>query len=140
MKKYVRPVIVANTELAEGVYAGSGDCYTFSARITQVPEGIRDYYVVQMDGVHHATDGHHSTLRNVVVCFNQPVVYLDSMAESCEGSGTNQLVLAYRRTNGSYHNNASENIGLGDLKVQAGENLAVTGIYSNYCNQVCDQH
>ena len=32
MKNYERPVVLLNEELAEGVYAGSGDCYTFNSR------------------------------------------------------------------------------------------------------------
>ena len=141
MKKYVRPMIVTNTELAEGVYAGSGDCYTFSAYIHQKPELGNEVYSIQIDGVHHATDGHHSSTRSVMVTFNQPVTYVSSNAAAVEGSGTNQIQLTFvDGVNGSYHNNGGDNIGLGQLKVQAADGLAITGCYSTYCNQVCDQH
>ena len=47
MKKYVKPVVAANEGLAESIYMGSGNCYTFNARITQTPETGRDTFVVR---------------------------------------------------------------------------------------------
>lgn len=43
MRKYVKPIAVVNSNLAEGVYAASGDCYTVSANITQTPAEGRQY-------------------------------------------------------------------------------------------------
>lgn len=139
MEKYVKPMCLANEDLAEGVYAASGDCYTFSARIVQTPELGNEVYTLQIDGVHNAD--HHSTARTVVITFNYPVEYVSSLAESYEGSGTNQLRLLYTaKSGGNYHNNFNENIGLGELKVKAQSGLIVTGTFSDYCNETCEQH
>lgn len=140
MKNYERPVVLLNEELAEGVYAGSGDCYTFNIKKVQSPEQGRNNYKFQIDGTHAATDGHHSTMRHVVVEFNQPVEYVSSLAEQVSGSGTCVLTLEYYKGNGSYHNNANEYIGLGDLVVVSGEGLEATKIYCVYCDHTCDQH
>ena len=78
MRKYVKPIAVVNSNLAEGVYAASGDCYTVSANITQTPAEGRQYYVIHMDGSHAATDGHHSTQQMLTLTFNQPVTYVSS--------------------------------------------------------------
>ena len=138
MKNYEKPIIITNEEIAEGVYAASGDCYTFKARIVQTPATGLPYYVIQIDGKHNALDGHHSNNRTVKITFNQPVTYVESMAKSCSGSGTNMLSLEYEGTNGSYHNNAVENIGLGDLKVTSAEGLAITDTFCTFCAQACD--
>lgn len=144
MKNYVKPIVIANDELSEGIYTGSGTCYTFNARIVQKPDGGVDYYTIQIDGQHAATDGHHSTERTVVITFTQPVTYLQSNAISQLGSGTNTLTLTFKDGyNGSYHNNAGDNIGLGQLTVKTDgtdTGLAITSIYCSYCNNECGQH
>ena len=139
MKKYVKPVVAASEGLAESVYMGSGNCYTFNARITQKPEVGRDTYVIQMDGVHDAT--HHSSVRNVVVVFDNPVNYVSSNATNVAGDGTNTLTLTFEDGhNGSYHNNPTDNIGLGELQVtSSAPSLAIVKTYSNYCNEECGQ-
>ena len=144
MKNYEKPVVVANEELAEGVYAGSGDCYTFTGKVVQSPAEGMDYYVVQIDGYHHAEDGHHSNNRTVQVKFNQSVTYVASMAKSCMGTGSDTLILEYEGTNGSYHNNSGwptpEYMGLGDLKVKSAAGLKVEKVTCTYCAHSCDQH
>ena len=136
MKKYVKPVVAANEGLAESIYMGSGNCYTFNARITQTPETGRDTFVVQMDGNHSAT--HHSSVRNVVVVFDNPVNYVSSNAASVAGDGTNTLTLTFKDDNGSYHNNGNDYIGLGQLQVRAAApSLSIVKTYCNYCNEEC---
>ncbi len=113
--------------------------YTFTARITQTPEGGRDTYVIQIDGRHDAT--HHSTERNVVLVFNQPVTYVKSNARTYGGDGTSTLTLTYTDgVNGAYHNNERDNIGLGQMEVKSNPGLAILNAYSNYCNEECIQH
>ena len=53
MKDYVKPVVLVNEELAEGVYAASGsDCYTVTTNIHQRPEtGTRPAALVEMDAL-----------------------------------------------------------------------------------------
>lgn len=138
MKNYEKPVVIANNELAEGVYAASGDCYTFTSRITQSPETGNPNYVIQIDGKHEADDGHHSSERTVRLVFNQPVQYVESNAASVSGDGTSSLDLTFvDGVNGSYHNNGVDNIGLGQLKVKSGDGLAILDTYAVSCNHTC---
>lgn len=128
MKNYVKPIVLANEELAEGVYAASGagmQCYNASARITQTPELGRENYCVHTDAEHAAADMHHSSKQILTLYFNQPVNYVscnDSSAQCTGGNGTANLQITYH-----YHNNAYENIGLGDVYVESAAGLDVTG-------------
>lgn len=140
MKKYVRPMALVNEELAEGVYAASGDCYTVEAKIMQTPQLGRENYVIQIDAVHDATDEHHSTYRRIEIDFNMPVTYVWSGAGSYSGDGSTRLVLDYTNAGGSHHNNAHENIGLGNLTVTAGEGLAIIGAKCTYCDRCMEHH
>ncbi len=138
MKKYEKPVVMINEELAEGVYAASGDCYTFNSYITQTPTTGMDYYTIQINGVHAANDNHHSSVRTVKIVFNQNVTYKESLAASVNGSGSSTLYLEYvDGVNGSYHNNGSDNIGLGNLTVYADEGLSILSTSCSYCNMDC---
>ncbi len=143
MKNYERPIVMINEDLAEGVYAASGDCYTVTAHITQGPglAAVLEYYVIQLDGVHDAKDGHHSSTRVIRVVFNKNVTYRSSNAESVSGSGSNVLDLTYVQGNGSYHNNASDTLGLGNLSVDAEVGLAIESVSCTYCSRSCfDNH
>ena len=138
MKNYEKPVIITNDEIAEGVYAASGDCYTFTAEIKQKPETGRGDYRIQVNGKHDASDDHHSSERTVQITFNMNVKYKNSLAQTVIGDGTSMLTLTYvDGVNGSYHNNGHENIGLGDLFVEAEPGLAITGVSCTYCNHTC---
>lgn len=122
MKDYVKPVVLVNEELAEGVYAASG-CYTAKAYITQTPEEGRENYCVHVDATHAASDGHHSGQQVLTLYFSQPVIFVsckDAEAKNTGGNGTNTLQITY-----SYHNNANEYIGLGDVYVTSGPGLTV---------------
>lgn len=137
MKKYERPVVMINEELAEGIYAASG-CYIFTSRITQKPEGQRDWYVIQVDGTHMAVDGHHSSDRTLRITFNQNVTYKDSEAYTCEGSGTTALTLRYiQDSEHPYHNNSNGNIGLGNLEVYSDAGLSIIKTEFVYCCMSC---
>ncbi len=134
MRNYEKPIVLRNDELAEGVYLASGDCYTVSYRIHQKPETGRGDFRIQFDAVHAAADGHHSGEQVLVITFNQAVTYVSSNGTLESGDGTSTLRIDY-----SYHNNASDNIGLGDLVVTADAGLAVTGALLE-CNHDCGQH
>lgn len=136
MMKYEKPIVLENEELAEGVYAGSGNCYTVTARMTQTPQQGRGNYVIQFDAHHDAVDGHHSSMQRVEVSFNQNVEYVSSNAQNVSGSGTSRLTFEY----GNYHNNGVDNIGLGNMTVTADAGLAITGVKCTYCNEDCGQH
>ena len=68
MMNYEKPIVLANEDVAEGVYAASGagvgsDCYTVSAYITQTPEIGNETYCIHMDAVHAADQ--HSTQQDL---------------------------------------------------------------------------
>ncbi len=138
MTNYEKPVILANVDLAEGVYAASGagaggDCYTVTAYITQTPQIGNERYTIHVDGFHNTTT-HHSSGQVLVLSFNMPVTYSSSNGSLSGGDGTAELRISYL-----YHSNSVDNIGLGDVYVSAGEGLAVTGARLE-CNYSCDQH
>ena len=128
MKNYVKPVVLDNEEIFEGVYAASGvgsDCYEAKARIVQTPQLGQDSYVVQADATHTATDGHHSGQQILTLYFNKPVTFnkcSSSNARVSGGDGTSELRITY-----NYHNNANEDIGLGDIYVKSEDGLEVYG-------------
>ena len=142
MKDYVKPIVVLNDEVAEGVYAGStgtetgegDDCYTVGAYIHQTPETGRGDFRIQVDAVHAAGDGHHSGQQTLILYFNQPVVYKDSNGTLAGGDGSSALSIDY-----SYHNNGNDNIGLGDVIVESDAGLAVNHAQL-ICNHDCGQH
>ncbi|MCD7717014.1 MAG: hypothetical protein LUI39_11280 [Lachnospiraceae bacterium] len=132
-RMYAKPVILADDEISEGVYTASGtDCYTVTTNIHQRPETGRGDYRIQVNAAHSAT--HHSTAQVLVISFNLPVTYVSSNGSLQSSDGTSTLSVAY-----NYHNNGSDNIGLGDLIVTADEGLSVTGAYMT-CNMTCSQH
>lgn len=138
MTNYEKPIVLANEEIAEGVYAasgaGGGDCYTVSAYIHQAPEIGRGDFRIQVDGVHAAGDGHHSGVQVLTLYFNQAVTYKGSNGGLSGGDGTSSISISY-----AYHNNAYDNIGLGDVIVEADAGLSVTGAVLS-CNYNCGQH
>ena len=110
--------------MAEGVFTASGaDCYECFAYIHQTPELGRETYVIQFNAKHVAKDGHSSdNHQQLVITFNQPVKYSSSNGQLKSGDGTCTLTIDY-----AYWNNPSDNIGLGDLSVESGDNLSITG-------------
>lgn len=147
MKKYMKPVIIANDSLAEGVYAASGatagssnnggDCYTVTANIHQTPETGREDYRIQVDAKHAAADSHHGGIQQLIISFNQPVHYIScngNGASLAGGDGSTTLTISF-----SYHQNGNDNIGFGDLVVTSEPGLAITGAIMT-CNHDCFQH
>lgn len=139
MKNYIKPIVLANEALSEGVYAASGmasgnDCYTVTAYIHQTPETGRDDYRIQVNAVHTAGDGHHSGKQTLVLYFNQAVTYSWSNGSLSGGDGTSSISIDY-----DYHNNGNDNIGLGDVIVESNVGLAITGT-ELICNHDCGQH
>ncbi len=131
MEKYVKPMVLANEELAEGVYAASGDCYKVTTEIHQTPQLGRVDYRIQVNGVHTAGDGHHGGNQELVLSFNLPVTYGSSQGTLKSGDGTNKIKIDY-----SYHQNENDKIGLGDVCVTADPGLAVTSAVL-YCDHIC---
>lgn len=121
MSKYVKPVVEIDNGMAEGVYAASGTgCYTVSAYIHQKPEIGREDYRIQVNANHHAD--HTCDAQTLTISFNQDVTYVSSQGTLVSGATGRTLVINY-----TYHNNPSDNIGLGDLVVTSEAGLAITG-------------
>lgn len=138
---YAKPIVLANEELAEGVYAASGEgCYTVTGKVVQGPATGMENYVVQVDALHDTTT-HHSTAQTLTITFNKEVNFISCYAEGAKyvsGNGSKTLVIDL-----TYHKNAHENIGFGDLKV-----MTVDGSWTGLevtkaemaCNYDCAQH
>ena len=131
MTNYESPVILRTEELAEGVYLASG-CYTASAYIHQTPQSGSGEYRIQVNGQHSAD--HTKEAQTLTISFSLPVTYTSSGGSLVSGSGTNTLVINYNyhQNRGGMpwrlHQNPTDNIGLGDLVVQADAGLAVTSV------------
>lgn len=134
MMNYEKPIVLANEDVAEGVYAASGDCYTVTAYIHQSPETGRGDFRIQVNGVHAAVDGHHSGAQVLTLYFNQAVTYKGSNGTLTGGDGTSSISISY-----TYHNNGNDNIGLGDVIVESDAGLSVSGAVLS-CNYDCGQH
>ncbi|MGN0361462.1 MAG: hypothetical protein ACI4ET_01330 [Bilifractor sp.] len=119
---YRKPMILKSGDLAEGVYAASGSsCYTATANIHQRPQTGRGDYRIQVTGVHQAD--HTKETQWLHISFNMPVTYGSSGGTLVSGDGTATLLIQYQ-----YHQNPSDNIGLGDLVVTADPGLAITSV------------
>lgn len=135
MMNYEKPVVLANEDVAEGVYAASG-CYTASSWIHQTPETGRESYTIQGNMFHNAD--HHSTQQTVEITFNQSVTFVSCSATeyvSASGSGTSKLAITY-----NYHANFTESHGMGDVVVTSGEGLTILDTQCIGCNMICGQH
>lgn len=136
MKNYEKPVVLANNEMSEGVYAASGDCYTCEASVNQAPELGQDCYVVRVKLVHNATDGHHSNTRRVTINFDQVVTYVK--ATSCSlYAGDNSTSLTVQTV---HHNNASETIELTDLYIKSSIAPSINSVNCVYCGRDCNDN
>ena len=117
---YTKPVLVINDEIAEGVFAASG-CYSATAYIHQSPQEGRGDYRIQVNGVHDAD--HTKETQWLHISFNMPVKYSWSNGTLESGDNTNTLTVRY-----NYHQNPTDNIGLGDLVVKADQGLEIVGV------------
>ena len=117
---YRKPIILTNDSLFEGVYAASG-CYTATAYIHQKPETGRGDYRIQVNAKHDAD--HTNKTQWLHISFNMPVKYGSSQGSLVSGDGTSTLVIQF-----NYNQNQSDNIGFGDLAVEADQGLAITAV------------
>lgn len=71
--EYIKPVILEDNEMAEGVYAtGSGDCWSVTYEIKQRNTNPYDPFVnIRIKGDHHAS--HTSSKLEIKITFDQPV-------------------------------------------------------------------
>lgn len=157
MKKYERPVVMINEELAEGVYAASGavsggsttggntssgeGCMTGLCYINQTPisNSTGVHYAVYIQPCHdnslYKGDGHASNGVTVTLNFNMPVTCDGSghdMHCNCtvlSGNGTNTLTLYFDGDMGN-----AGTVFWGQVYIQANDGIALTG-YSFSCDR-----
>lgn len=138
MKNYEKPMAIVTEGVSEGVYMASGangdDCYTVRTNIHQVPQQGRGDYRIQVNAAHAATDSHHSGEQILTLTFNQPVTYSGSNGQLVSGNGSQTLNIRF-----NYHNNGTDNIGMGDVIVVSDPGLSILGAVVS-CNHNCGQH
>lgn len=81
MKNYEKPVVLANNEMSEGVYAASGDCcwqYVDYRTEEKTEKSTIAYY---FDLYHNSTEGHGNEEIHLTVTFSVPVTI--SEANNC---------------------------------------------------------
>ena len=119
MNKYRKPIIIKNNDIAEGVFAASGEtCYTTEAKIIQRPELGRNDYRIQVNARHHGN--HTKQKQRLIITFNKPVTFKSCNGKLLEGNGTSTLTIELR-----YYQNPTDNIGFGDLTVESDSGLAI---------------
>lgn len=87
MKSYAKPVVLANDEVAEGVYAGSGkepNCWTVEAKSVQDWDGSA--HVFEIRCVHSTSVKHISGATTVELVFSAPLINARSEFQ-CDFSG-----------------------------------------------------
>lgn len=137
MKTYAKPMILANDELAEGVYAASGgntsgDCWTVSASSEQEWNGAE--HVFEVKAVHGSGE-HISGEQAFKLVFSDTIVGARTELGTCTFSGNTVTIKTSR------HGNA---YGSGDestfkVWVKAGDEaktkaIACTGAAGTYCD------
>lgn len=97
MKTYERPVVLANEELAEGVYAASGsasDCWTITPKSVQDWNG--SHHVFEIAIVHSSAVQHISTASTSTLTFSNALTdaYTESNFEASFSGNTVTVVRA----------------------------------------------
>ncbi len=99
MKNYEKPIVMINEDMAEGVYAASGDCWTITTKPTNPWSGKGQIFEVKI--VHSTGLQHISTASTVVLTFNHPIVSASAQEYSCSVSG-NTVTITRERLGDAY--------------------------------------
>ena len=124
MAKYEKPMVIANDELAEGVFAASG-CYTVTAgKHQENQEGKTD--VRFWFSAVHAAD-HSCSEQYLTVNFTKPVKYVSSNGTlySPASADTQSYTIVIKF---NYWNNPDDNIGAGDFVVFGDSDVEISSI------------
>ena len=88
-------------------------CYSCSAQINQRPEVGRDDFRIQINAQHHGD--HSCDEQTLTIIFNHPATFISCSNGSLNsGNNTTKIQVKLR-----YHNNANDNIGMGDFIVKS---------------------
>ena len=135
MNNYKKPVVLMNEEMAEGVYAASGDvanggglakadCWEITAYIDQTPETGRDSYTIQTNGTHLNPDRHRSGII-ITYVFNQEVTFQSVGRGNLYGSATGTSI-SIEIDIGTY--NSNEGLGACALYVTSASGLVLEAV------------
>ena len=92
---------------------GPSRCYSCNAHINQRPEVGRDDYRIQLNAQHH---GDHTCDEQILtMIFNHPATFISCSNGSLYGPNNKSEIKVKLR----YHNNPSDNIGMGDFIVKS---------------------
>ena len=123
MKKYERPVVLVNEELAEGVYAASGCWATTWDKHQSVDTA--GYFNFQINGIHD--DVAHQPNTIITCTFNVPVKVIEVNYEPVDPSSTTSDSREHSFVRTQPINAGGEGLGFGTLKVVA-EDTTLTEI------------
>jgi len=117
MREYVRPIVLENEELAEGVYAASG-CWTAYGAGRQAAVSSRGDFRFQIDGEH--INEAHAAKVYITFTFDQPVKNAEYCGYPCVSGdisgGVN--IVTFELANLSGGVNPNESFGGGALNVR----------------------
>lgn len=113
MANYEKPMVIANDELAEGVFAASG-CYTVTWNKHQDNQEGRTTLRFQLDGIHDAN--HTCSEQYLTLNFTMPVKYVGSngvlVSPASADTETTTMMIKF-----NYWNNGQDHIGMGEITV-----------------------
>ena len=114
MAKYEKPMVIANDELAEGVFAASG-CYTVTWKKHQDNQEGRTTLRFQLDAVHDAS--HTCSEQYLTLNFTMPVKYVGCSNATLVSPASSDIETTVMKIKFTYWNNPDDKIGLGELTV-----------------------
>lgn len=139
MKKYEKPVVLVNEELAEGVYAASGDCWTGSVTNEQKWNGSHHEFEIRI--IHSDELLHISNSCTVKVTFNNNIDASNVGVDSCtfDSAGSNYVIVT-RYSHGNSYKSGDDATFKVRVKTTTGdqasvEALAVTGVAPIACDR-----
>lgn len=104
MKKYEKPIVVINEELAEGVYAASG-CWTTSGASRQESVSARKDWRFQVNGSH--IDEAHAAKVYITFVFDQKITKAEFSGYTFQGMSTDTVVFELTNLAGGVNRNES---------------------------------
>ena len=113
MAKYEKPMVIANDELAEGVFAASG-CYTVTWKKHQDTQEGRTTLRFQIDAVHDASPT--CSEQYLTLNFTMPVKYVGSNG-TLVSPASSDIETTVMKIKFTYWNNPNDNIGMGEVTV-----------------------
>lgn len=104
MSKYLKPIVLVNEDLAEGVYAASGDCW--SVEVTSAQDDAGGYHNFRVHAVHSASAEHISSKTVITVVFSDIVTA--ATFEGFDVSVSGNTVTLTRETHGNSYQSSDQ--------------------------------